>query len=191
MKTLVKLILAYKVKLEDPNYVIWCNKKNNKNIFHSYDSDTILKNFLSEVTGYAANDLPWEIKDPKGMKIQYSLSNDKYDIMLCNRRVTFSHEKNFRTVKHSEKKKFMFIPYINEWDERIETEESKKQPDILVAFGYSLGTGDSSYRYEKTVYAITYENIIFEIDKDTYKELEMFTLKSIEDRSTNKIIEII
>jgi len=103
----IKLIERYKNALDNDDYLIWCNKKYNQNRYKGYDSDTVLKNFLSNTTGHSIDDLPWQIRRPKGLWLTYSVSNEEKEIMLGDRNISFDVSKIYRTVKHIEDKKFL------------------------------------------------------------------------------------
>jgi hypothetical protein len=190
MTPLINLIEKYKNTLSYSTYEIWCNKSNNTNRYKDYDTDSVLKNFLSITTGHPADDLPWEFRNPKGLWLNYSVSNKENEIMLGDRRIAFDVSKNFRTVKHVEKKRFLFWKYEDVTTEQIETEKSKEQLKPYKEKGFKIYEKDTFYRLEKKVYAITFRNILYEIDKDTFDELEQFTLMAIKNRSIKSITTI-
>lgn len=144
-----------------------------------FSSEKIFLNFIKDVTG--SDDLFYK---QKNVFKNYELN----DISLCDRYVQFEENRNYDTIKEQKTRKVLMmfpVKYIKE--KYVETEESKKRFKWVKDHEFEIREYDHSYDARKTVYAISYQDAIFELSKDEYDMLEKMTIESLVEKSLTNI----
>jgi len=183
MKMNVKntLIENYKNNLTNTNNEIVCKK--NKDYYYTqkeFDSDNIIKDFF----GKDLNNIPVYLGKNYSLNINYYIGNDNSKIYLCHKDIFLSLDVLFDEEIIIEKKKFLGFSYNKKTKKYNLSDKSLEQKQLLKDKGFN---NSSEYNFNKKYYFIVFENLIFEITIDLFKELEMFTIQSLKERSLSNI----
>jgi hypothetical protein len=188
MKSLEKLILLYRNRIDNPVFDIFCSTSNNRKTYKSFSSDDILLEAFGEEKDQSFRNFDGHL----GIRIFYSVFDKKERIDLCTKNYHGYVDLSLKNVPKEEEKRFLGIPYKKRWIETELSDEGKEKLQQLEDKGFHCSIHrkyyrSNSYRIQKTFFFITYEDLIYEIDEDLYKELKMFTIEALKQRSIGKL----
>jgi len=186
MNNLEKLIELYRIRVQDQYYEIYVNRENNS-CKKSFSSNKILEEAFLEA-GVPEDEI-WRNTSQYALDIDFSVFNNKERIDICKRNVTFYFNLEIKSIHKTERKSFLGIPYTKKWYEFSIKPESEEYKKSLKNKGYRLSKrwDVHNLKAEKDLHFIIYDDLIFEIDKELYKELSMLTVESLKERSIAKL----